>query len=82
MKKCRRCSECDGMSHHWIPNSDFGNDDEPEEISEAEYVCKHCDVLGEDCLHCFGDGDEPGLDRQEPCCVCDGEGVVVFVRCR
>jgi hypothetical protein len=73
--KCRRCSECAGMSHHWLPNPDFGND-EPSAISrDCEYVCKHCPALGNACLACVGEWD--GDDSE--CPFCNGEEVVEAV---
>jgi hypothetical protein len=51
---CRRCSECDGYSHHWLPNGSFG--DEREENNEAAFECKHCNALGDECPDCLGDG--------------------------
>lgn len=73
---CRRCSECRGASHHWILNGDFGNEDEPEEIQEADYVCKHCDQLGRECPACYGDGTEGASD--DICDNCNGEGVIAM----
>lgn len=76
-EKCPRCSECRNRDHHWMPNPDFGNDpavaDHP---VAAEWVCKHCSSVGMDCRHCFGTGEEPGLEGEEPCSCCGGEGVI------
>ena len=78
---CRRCSDCDGYSHHWLYNGAFG--DEREENNEAAYVCKHCNALGDECGECRGDGCDPNpSDRDkcgdpDPCPECDGEGVVL-----
>ena len=46
---CRRCSECVGCEHHWIPDP----------CPDHDYVCKHCDAKGDMCLNCTGDGCEP-----------------------
>lgn len=76
--KCRRCSECQGCSHHWLPNSDFCNADAPEELSQYEYVCKHCDAVGDACGCCGGSGEEYFNDDDTDiiCGACDGEGVI------
>ncbi len=42
--ECRRCSECRGMTHHWMENL------EAEE--EGEFVCKHCGQVGIACKSC------------------------------
>lgn len=64
--KCRRCSVCRNSSHHWLPNTAFG--DLNEENNEVEYVCKHCDAIGDECVNCFAEG----------CDDCDGEGVILI----
>jgi hypothetical protein len=38
-KTCRRCSECIGQEHHFLPIID--QDDETDELY---YPCKHCDA--------------------------------------
>ena len=43
---CRRCVECEGMTHHWIPNFDYGNDEVSQNLANAEHICKHCGSLG------------------------------------
>lgn len=80
MMECRRCSECQGMTHHWMPNDDFGNDpDEAEDPTGNEYACKHCDAVGDECSPCEGAGeivDEiAGICIECPSCV--GEGVAL-----
>jgi hypothetical protein len=37
-EQCRRCSECVGQEHHFLPM--------PEEDDDGEWVfpCKHCDA--------------------------------------
>lgn len=72
--KCRRCADCEDSEHHWHDNYRFG-DGTP--YGEAEFICKHCEALGVECSHCYGDGDEPGLD--EECSACGGEGVIPLV---
>lgn len=65
--ECRRCDECRGMSHHWMPDPHpVSYDDE----RVWDYVCKHCDVVGEECEACWGDGCEE----------CGHEGVVPIGR--
>ena len=49
---CRRCSECIGCEHHWIADP----------TPERDYVCKHCDAMGDMCLECSGDGCESCKD--------------------
>jgi len=71
-QKCRRCSECQGMSHHWMENSNFAMDEscgeffDPDEPTDCTHICKHCDARGEECGICGGEG----------CSACGGEGVV------
>ena len=70
---CRKCSECLDNSHHWIPNSSFGDDSAPEELQDVEFVCKHCEAEGTECEICFGSG----VGEFENCCTeCSGEGVL------
>jgi hypothetical protein len=61
---------CDGYSHHWLDNSDFGVDEDPdfppENRIDATHVCKHCNAVGNECESCDGEG----------CPKCDGEGVI------
>lgn len=78
MTTCRRCNECDGYSHHWLPNTSFGDDSEREENNSAEYECKHCDALGMECPECDGDGRDNPLSEDAMCPECDGEGVILF----
>lgn len=72
---CRRCTECEGREHHWIDNPDFGNENRPIE-QQHSHICKHCEAFGDECVTCYGEGEEPGLE-DEPCGACDGEGVRV-----
>lgn len=74
-KACRRCSECEGASHHWM-EADVYDEGDP------EYECKHCDTIGRECDGCCGDGivEDDGSGAGEcPCPMCQGEGVVVCV---
>ena len=71
MTKCRRCAECEDFSHHWMDNSNFGNDPtnpdgEENYNTEATHVCKHCPACGNECELCQGGG----------CANCDGEVVL------
>ena len=36
---CRRCSDCEGMEHHWMPDCD--------DTGEPVMVCKHCPATRE-----------------------------------
>lgn len=84
--QCRRCSVCEGASHHWLDNPDFGNDQNPPSDaepynSEATHVCKHCDALGMECEACDGSGVDAGMElsgEDETCSECKGEGVILF----
>lgn len=73
--KCPRCSECDGYSHHWLPNLRLGDHEAPEELQTVDFICKHCPALGNTC-NCGGDGFAADGEN-EICPDCDGEGVVV-----
>ena len=46
---CKKCGECDGMSHHWLP-------DLVEDVNAGDYACKHCTVRGSQCPDCDGGG--------------------------
>ena len=81
---CRRCSECNGASHHWIYNSVFGNESEERENNAVTHVCKHCNAVGIECEECNGEGvvDSGGVQPwgewiNVPCPECNGEGVVL-----
>ena len=63
---CRRCSGCEGATHHWLDNVDAEGPDDP------EYVCKHCPAVGTDCPWC----DEGMADGEKLCRVCNGEGIL------
>lgn len=75
---CRRCTECVDMTHHWLPNPAFGDDGR--ENNQAEYVCKHCPQLGDECCECYGDGRIVEFDDIDGwfCVECGGEGVVAI----
>ncbi len=68
-QSCRRCSECCGYSHHWIPVCD---PDRPAVSAD----CKHCDETGYECPHCSGAGVDPGTG--ESCDYCGTEGYIEF----
>lgn len=63
--RCRRCTVCDGLTHHWYVEADDW--DNP----SYTYVCKHCPVVGDECQTCDG-GDDADAD----CPTCQGEGVI------
>lgn len=79
MTVCRRCSECQGYSHHWLSNPNFGSDDN----RAYEFECKHCEAAGEECPVCDGRGSVSGRslcpveEFPDTCQLCNGEGVVV-----
>jgi len=68
------------MSHHWIDNPDFGNDEAPEESRKWPVVCKHCETFGDECWECHGTGTEYESslhdDEVEECPTCGGEGYI------
>lgn len=81
---CRRCSECEGMSHHWTPDPMAPDDDNWE---PGDYACKHCEQRGDECGECEGTGWGPYIAAYvaggeiigpdcEPCKTCKGEGVL------
>jgi hypothetical protein len=70
--ECRRCSDCVGMSHHWM--ADPMPEDDPE-WAPGDYACKHCEQRGDGCEACAGDGYLDG-DEAKPCLACKQEGVV------
>jgi DnaJ-class molecular chaperone len=77
--ECRRCSECEGSTHHWLDNDDFGNaEDDAEGPTGNSHVCKHCDVVGDECEECGGSGEQidEGGGFNFACPTCVGEGVV------
>ena len=59
-KGCQTCTECVGYTHHWIECWD--------ETTQTDYVCRHCEVLGNVCDACWG--------TIEGCEFCGGEGVI------
>lgn len=63
MTTCRRCSECDGMSHHWIPDP---MDPSDPDYLPGDYACKHCEQRGDCCDEC----------SEEGCESCNHEGVI------
>ena len=58
--KCRRCAECVGQDHHWLPV--------PEEDSDWFFPCKHCDARAPVCEDC---GDEIATVSGILCAACD-----------
>lgn len=62
-RDCPECSECEGASHHWFADP---WDQEDEGYLPGDYGCKHCDMRGDVCWYCNGEG----------CDTCDGEGVI------
>lgn len=76
--KCPRCSECIGCDHHWMNNSDFGNDPaDSEDPVNVTHVCKHCEATGSECERCEGTGEDViDGDFGVECPDCKGSGVV------
>src|SRR5574338_1654408 len=77
---CRRCTECVGMTHHWMPDM---RDPEGDDFEPGDYGWKYCGVRGVECPDCGGEGviDTGGsLPWGEwvgvGCEVCKAEGVV------
>jgi hypothetical protein len=50
---CRRCSECQGEPHHFLPDDAEFEDDDGNEC-EPRIPCKHCDVKAGICDECMG----------------------------
>jgi len=48
---CRRCSECQGRSHHWGWHA-------CEQWPCGFYWCQHCPATGIECIECGGQGCE------------------------
>jgi hypothetical protein len=81
-----KCRDCEGVSHHWIAESDHRDDP-----AEMTYLCLHCPARGVSCPECEGLGTledcfEPdeeaedagllGYSLEEECPGCDGWGIV------
>ncbi len=85
---CRRCTECEGRTHHWFPDPhDRADLDDEDRLLKGAYGCKHCDQRGEECPVCGGEGgdynfpdreisEEEYEDFHELCGCCKGEGVI------
>lgn len=80
MPQCPRCAECKGSSHHWLENSDFGDDpaEDHDHPTNVSHVCKHCPATGLECESCDSTGEyvidgEYGVE----CPDCNGEGVIL-----
>jgi hypothetical protein len=60
---CRRCTECLGEDHHWLPwLPDF------DESGDPFVPCKHCDARANLCEDCFeAPASPPAGDRCEDC---------------
>lgn len=62
-RECRKCSECQGDSHHWTPDPIPPEDDD---FEPGDYACRHCNQRGDVCMNC----EERGCEK------CGNEGVV------
>lgn len=80
--ECRRCSECPDGPHHWMPNGDFGDGDDPRRPETADYafICKHCPAVAGECPDCQGEGAATFVrgdeDVEADCPRCAGWGVI------
>lgn len=61
---CRRCPDCHGQEHHFLPIEEYGPDGDP-----LGYPCKHCDAIAPPCSEC-GEGFWPVLDDSGKCSEC------------
>lgn len=63
---CRRCSECQGEEHHFLPDAaEFENDEGNE--CEPFIPCKHCDARAAICDECMGPVFPAGPELCEDC---------------
>jgi hypothetical protein len=53
--ECRRCTDCEGLDHHWMADCD-------EETGLPVMVCKHCEATRE---MTDADFDEPDDDDDD-----------------
>jgi hypothetical protein len=69
---CRKCSECPDDGHHWIDNFDASDK------VDATHECKHCDMLGDECETCDGEGGRTSDDGYDLgiCQSCKGYGAI------
>lgn len=76
---CRRCSNCEGVDHHWHPNLWLGHAEADSGLRpDAPFICAHCGVYGDDCDYCGGSG-EIETDNNGPigaCPICKGSRAV------
>jgi hypothetical protein len=77
MIACRRCSECEGRTHHWMadPHDPDNADDEDRELP-GDFGCKHCEQRGDECGDCEGAYPLEIDEEAALCLTCGGEGVV------
>ena len=83
---CRRCGDCIGAEHHWLPYEP--DEDDPLYSPVPDYCCKHCPAIGDECPACQGEGTletilnsrylaiPVGPGRLEDCPTCRGYGVI------
>ena len=78
---CRRCAECEGLDHHWLP---FADEATGRKIGPPmpDYTCKHCPAVADECPMCDGDGVDvelydPGSEEDlDDCPWCEGSGII------
>ena len=72
LDNCRKCTECENTSHHWMENTlPWYEGDE----YDSAFICKHCTAVGMRCPCCDGDGVDRELGPDD-CRECKGEGAV------
>lgn len=64
MNECRRCTECQGQEHHFLPLAEWD-----EQAEEFYYPCKHCDARARCCSECE-DAIWPVVEGVERCGYC------------
>ena len=65
MSECKKCEVCAESSHHWVDNPTG-------DATDPQYICKHCDAVGDACETCWGEDRPPDF----ACPECDGEGIM------
>jgi hypothetical protein len=63
-ENCRRCSECVGQEHHFLPIAEWD-----EVAQDFYYPCKHCDQRAPACFECE-EAIWPVVDDSGRCAEC------------